>query len=182
MGDFVHLHLHTEWSLLDGAIRISDLVNKIQEYKMPGCAITDHGTLFGIVHFYKALKEIEVKPILGCEFYVAEGSRFEKKVSKRGEAGYHLVLLAKNEEGYRNLIKLASLAYLEGFYHKPRIDKELIAKYHNGLIALSACLEGEIPKLFLNGQKDKAVEVAKWFKQLFKDDFYLELQVNGLPE
>ena len=182
MAEFVHLHLHTEWSLLDGAIRIKDLVPRLLDYKMPGCAITDHGTMYGIVHFYKALKEAGLKPIIGCEFYVAEGSRFEKKASKRGEVGRHLVLLAKDEEGYRNILKLASLAYLEGFYYKPRIDKELLSKYHRGLIAFSACLEGEIPRLFLNGQKDKAVEVAKWYRELFGEDFYLELQRNGLPE
>jgi len=182
MSDFVHLHLHTEWSLLDGAIRIDDLINRLIEYKMPGAAITDHGTLYGIIHFYTKLKEAGLKPIIGCEFYVAEGSRFEKKASKRGEAGTHLVLLAKNEEGYQNLLKLASIAYLEGFYYRPRIDKEVLSKYHQGLIAMSACLEGEIPKLILNGQPDKALEVAKWYKDLFKEDFYLELQKNDLPE
>ncbi len=182
MSDFVHLHLHTEWSLLDGAIRIDDLVKKLIEYKMPGCAITDHGTLYGIVHFYKKLKEAGLKPLIGCEFYVARGSRFEKKATKKGEAGNHLVLIAKNEAGYRNLLKLASLAYLEGFYYKPRIDKELLQQYHEGLIAMSACLEGEIPQLILNGQIDKAIETAKWFKALFKDDFYLEVQRNGIPE
>ncbi|RKX61084.1 MAG: DNA polymerase III subunit alpha, partial [Thermodesulfobacteriota bacterium] len=182
MSDFVHLHLHTEWSLLDGAIRIDDLVKKLIEYKMPGCAITDHGTLYGIIHFYTKLKSAGLKPILGCEFYVAENSRFEKKAAKKGEVGTHLVLLAKDEEGYQNLLKLASIAYLEGFYYKPRIDKEVLRNYHRGLIAMSACLEGEIPKLILNGQIDKAIEVAKWYKELFGEDFYLELQKNDLPE
>ncbi len=182
MSDFVHLHLHTEWSLLDGAIRIKDLVPKLLNYKMPGCAITDHGTLYGIIHFYKALKDVGLKPIIGCEFYVAEGSRFEKKASKRGEAGTHLVLIAKNERGYKNLLKLASIAYLEGFYYRPRIDKELIFKYKDGLIAMTACLEGEIPRLFLNGRKEEAIKVAKWYKNLFKEDFYLELQINGISE
>ncbi|WP_028841727.1 DNA polymerase III subunit alpha [Thermodesulfobacterium hveragerdense] len=182
MGEFVHLHLHTEWSLLDGAIRIKDLVNRLLDYQLPGCAITDHGTLYGIIHFYKALKEAGLKPIIGCEFYVAENSRFDKKVAKRGEAGHHLVLLAKDEVGYKNLIKLASQAYLEGFYYRPRIDKELLVKHHEGLIALSACLEGEIPKLILFNQIDKAIEVAKWYKGLFKENFYLEVQRNGLSE
>ncbi|WP_022854824.1 DNA polymerase III subunit alpha [Thermodesulfobacterium thermophilum] len=182
MGEFVHLHLHTEWSLLDGAIRIKDLVKRLLDYQLPGCAITDHGTLYGIIHFYKALKEAGLKPIIGCEFYVAENSRFDKKVAKRGEAGHHLVLLAKDEVGYKNLIKLASQAYLEGFYYRPRIDKELLVKHHEGLIALSACLEGEIPKLILFNQIDKAIEVAKWYKDLFKEDFYLEVQRNGLSE
>lgn len=182
MASFVHLHLHTEWSLLDGAIRIKDLVPKLIEYNMPGCAITDHGTLYGIIHFYKALKEAGLKPIVGCEFYVAENSRFDKKTSKRGEAGTHLVLLAKNEIGYKNLLKLASLAYLEGFYYRPRIDKDLLKEYHEGLIALSACLEGEIPRYILINQIDKAYQTAKWFKELFKDDFYIEIQKNDLPE
>ncbi len=183
MSDFVHLHVHTEWSLLDGAIHIDDLVKRLIDYKMPGCAITDHGTLYGLIHFYKKLRESDLKPILGCEFYMAEGSRFDKKASKKGEARtHHIVLLAKNEAGYKNLLKLASIAYLEGFYYRPRIDKEVLRQYHDGLIAMSACLEGEIPKLILNGQIDKAIEVAKWYKELFKDDFYLELQRNDLPE
>ncbi|MGB9760990.1 MAG: DNA polymerase III subunit alpha [Caldimicrobium thiodismutans] len=182
MAEFVHLHVHTEWSLLDGAIRIEDLVKKLKEYKMPGCAITDHGTLYGLIHFYSKLKAEELKPILGCEFYVAEGSRFHKKTSRRGEAGTHLILLAKNEEGYKNLVKLGSKAYLEGFYYRPRIDKELLKEYHQGLICLTACLEGEIPQLILQGEIDKAIEVAKFYKELFGEDFYLELQVNGLPE
>jgi len=172
MSDFVHLHLHTEWSLLDGAIRIDDLVGRLIEYKMPGCAITDHGTLYGIIHFYTKLKSAGLKPILGCEFYVAENSRFEKKAAKKGEVGTHLVLLAKNKEGYQNLLKLASIAYLEGFYYKPRIDKEVLKNYHQGLIGMSACLEGEIPKLILKGQIDKAIEVAKWYKEVFGEDFY----------
>ncbi|MFN3567351.1 MAG: DNA polymerase III subunit alpha, partial [Caldimicrobium sp.] len=182
MGDFVHLHLHTEWSLLDGAIKIDNLIEKLIEYKMPGCAITDHGTLHGLIHFYTKLKLADLKPLLGCEFYVAEGSRFNKKSTKRGEAGTHLILIAKNEEGYRNLIKLASLAYLEGFYYRPRIDKELIKTYSKGLICLSACLEGEIPQLILQGHLDKAREVAQFYKEVFGEDFYLELQRNGLAE
>lgn len=182
MGEFVHLHVHTEWSLLDGAIRIKDLVPKLIEYKMPGCAITDHGTLYGIIHFYKSLKEAGLKPLIGCEFYVAENSRFDKKTSKRGEAGTHLVILAKNEIGYKNLLKLATLAYLEGFYYRPRIDKNLLKDHHEGLIVLSACLEGEIPRYILNNQIDKAYQTARWFKEIFKDDFYIEIQKNDLPE
>ncbi|MCX7613970.1 MAG: DNA polymerase III subunit alpha [Caldimicrobium sp.] len=183
MSDFVHLHLHTEWSLLDGAIRIDDLVQRLLDYKMSSCAITDHGTLFGIINFYTKLKKADLKPILGCEFYVAEGSRFTKKATKRGDGvSNHLILLAKNEEGYRNLVKLGSLAYLEGFYYRPRIDKELLMKYRGGLIALSACLEGEIPQLILQGNPDKALEVARWYKELFGQDFYLEIQKNGIPE
>ncbi|MFN4132550.1 MAG: DNA polymerase III subunit alpha, partial [Caldimicrobium sp.] len=182
MADFVHLHVHTEWSLLDGAIKIESLIERLLEYKMPGCAITDHGTLYGLVNFYTKLKSVDLKPILGCEVYVAEGSRFNKKSTKRGETGHHLILLAKNEEGYKNLIKLGSLAYLEGFYYRPRIDKELLSSYSSGLICLSACLEGEIPQLILQGNFDKAIEVAKFYRDLFGEDFYLELQRNGLLE
>lgn len=182
MSDFVHLHLHTEWSLLDGAIRIEDLVRKLQEYGMKGCAITDHGTLHGIIHFYQKLRDAGLKPLLGCEFYVAEESRFLKKASKRGEAGaFHLILIAKNLEGYKNLVKLGTKAFLEGFYYRPRIDKELLKEHRSGLICLSACLEGEIPQLILQGQINKAKETAKWYKELFGEDFYLEVQKNGLP-
>lgn len=181
MADFVHLHLHTEWSLLDGAIRIDDLIKRLIEYKMPGCAITDHGTLFGLIHFYTKLKKAGLKPLLGCEFYVAEGSRFQKKATKRGEAGgSHLILIAKDEIGYRNLVKLGSKAYLEGFYYRPRIDKELLKEHAEGLICLSACIEGEIPQLVLQGNLDQALETAKWYKTLFGEDFYLEIQKNGL--
>ena len=180
MLSFVPLHLHTEWSLLDGSIRIKDLVPRLLEYGYPGSAITDHGTLFGLVHFYKALKEANLKPLLGCEFYLAPGSRFEK--NKKNADYFHLILIAKNEAGYKNLIKLGSKAYLEGFYYKPRIDKELLKECSEGLIALSACLEGEIPKLLLLGEKDKAKEAALFYKQLFGEDFYLEVQFNDLPE
>ncbi len=182
MADFVHLHLHTEWSLLDGAIRIEDLVKRLAEYKMPGCAITDHGTLYGLIHFYNKLRGAGLKPLLGCEFYVAEGSRFQKKTNRKGEAGRHLILIAKNEEGYKNLIKLGSRAYLEGFYYRPRIDKELLMEFHQGLICLSACLEGEIPHLLSQGLMDQAIESAQFYKNLFGEDFYLELQKNGLSE
>ncbi len=182
MAEFVHLHLHTEWSLLDGAIRIEDLIKRLLEYKMPGCAITDHGTLYGLIHFYKKLKDSGLKPLLGCEFYVAEGSRFQKKTSRKGEAGRHLILIAKNEEGYKNLLKLGSRAYLEGFYYRPRIDKELLKEYHQGLICLSACLEGEIPHLISQGLMDQALEATQFYRDLFGEDFYLELQRNGLPE
>jgi len=180
MLSFIPLHLHTEWSLLDGSIRIKDLVPRLLEYGYLGSAITDHGTLFGLVNFYKALKEANLKPLLGCEFYLAPGSRFEK--NKKNADYFHLILIAKNETGYKNLIKLGSKAYLEGFYYKPRIDKELIKEYSEGLIALSACLEGEIPKLLLLGEKDKAKESALFYKQLFGEDFYLEVQFNDLPE
>lgn len=182
MSSFVHLHLHTEWSLLDGAIKIEELVKKLLEFKMPGCAITDHGTLYGIIPFYLKLKEANLKPILGCEFYVAETSYKEKRSTKRGEAGTHLVVIAKNETGYKNLLKLATLAYLEGFYYRPRIDKKLLETYKEGLIVLSGCLEGEISRLILEGQIDKAYTVAKEYKEVLGEDFYLEIQENEIPE
>ena len=182
MAEFVHLHVHTEWSLLDGALRVSDLAQKAVEYKMPAVAITDHGNLFGIIHFYEKLKEAGLKPILGCEVYVAPGSRFEKKAKSATEAGYHLVLLAQNEVGYRNLLKLATRAHFEGFYWKPRVDKELLKEYSEGLIALSACLHGEIPAAILSGNKDRALELIKTYRALFPGRFYLEVQENGIPE
>ncbi len=180
MGIFVPLHLHTEWSLLDGAIRIKDLVPRLLEYGYPGCAITDHGTLYGLIHFYNALREANLKPLLGCEFYVAKGSRWDK--NKANAQMHHLILIAKNETGYRNLLKLGSQAYLEGFYYKPRIDKNLLQEHAQGLICLSACLEGEIPSLLLNGEFQKAKEAAQFFRSLFGEDFYLEIQFNDLPE
>ena len=182
MAEFVHLHLHTEWSLLDGALRISDVARKAVEYRMPAVAITDHGNLFGVIHFYEKMREAGVKPLIGCEFYVAPGSRFEKKAKSAHEAGYHLVLLAMNETGYRNLLKLATRAHFEGFYWKPRIDKELLAEHHEGLIALSACLHGEIPAAILSGDRDRALELIRTYSRLFPGRFYLEIQENGLAE
>ncbi len=182
MADFVHLHLHTEWSLLDGAIRLKDLFAKAQEFGYEAVAITDHGNLFGLVHFYEKAKEHGIKPILGCEVYVAPGSRFDRKAKSAHEAGYHLVLLCENEVGYRHLLKLVSLANLEGFYWKPRVDKELLRRYSEGLIALSACLHGEVSAAILRGQMDRARELAKEYAEIFPGRFYLELQENALPE
>ncbi len=144
-ADFVHLHLHTQFSLLDGAIRLEELFQKAKEYRMPALAITDHGTMFGAIEFYQQAQKNGIKPIIGCEVYVAPGSRFEKTSKGPSEASYHLILLAKNLTGYRNLMKLVSAAYFEGFYYRPRVDKELLQANHEGLIALSACLQGEIP-------------------------------------
>ncbi len=171
----IHLHNHTEYSLLDGASRIKDLVNTAKSFNMPAVAITDHGNLYGAIDFYKACKKAEIKPIIGCEVYCTPGSRFEKSTER-----YHLVLLCKNETGYKNLIQLVSRAYSEGFYYKPRIDWELLQQYHEGLIALSGCIAGEIPKLI---QQNKEVDArAIDFKELFGPDFYLELMDHGLPE
>lgn len=182
MAEFVHLHVHTEWSLLDGALRVSDVAKKAVEYRMPAVAITDHGNLFGVVHFYEKIKAAGLKPIIGCEVYVAPGSRFEKKAKSATEAGYHLVLLAQNEIGYRNLLKLVTRAHFEGFYWKPRVDKELLKEYAEGLIALSACLRGEIPAAILSGDKDRAVALIKTYSTIFPGRFYLEIQENGIPE
>jgi DNA polymerase-3 subunit alpha len=183
-ADFVHLHLHTEYSLLDGACRLDRLVDKAHELKFPALAITDHGAMYGVIDFYKAAREQGIKPIIGCEVYVAPGSRHEKKTTTGGRDVYHhLVLLAKDEAGYKNLIRLVTAAQLEGFYYKPRIDKELLAAHKAGLIALSGCLASEIPEWILKDQPARARDAVDWFKQtLGAENFYLELQNHGLPE
>lgn len=179
---FVPLHVHTCYSLLDGSIRISDLLNKAVEFGMPAIAITDHGALYGAVEFYQAAKARNIKPIIGCEVYVAPRKRNQKEPG-RDDFQYHLVLLAKNKQGYKNLSKLVTAGFLEGFYYKPRIDKELLESYSEGLIALSGCLAGEIPALILKGEKEKALETAKWYRDLFgKDGFFLELQDHGIKD
>ncbi len=151
-ADFVHLHLHTEYSLLDGACRLDRLVDKAHELKFPALAITDHGVLYGAIDFYKAAREKGIKPIIGCEVYVAPGSRLEKKTSSGGRDVYHhLGLLAKDATGYKNLIQLTTEAHLTGYYYKPRIDKELLAAHKDGLIAMSGCLASEIPDLIHEG-------------------------------
>ncbi len=182
MADFVHLHLHTEWSLLDGAIRLKDLFPRAQEFGYPALAITDHGTLYGLIHFYEKARAAGIKPILGCEVYVAPGSRFDRKAKSAHEAGYHLVLLCENATGYRNLLRLVTLAHFEGFYWKPRVDKELLRRYNEGLIALSACLHGEVSAAVLRGQMDRARDLAREYAEIFPGRFYLELQENDLPE
>lgn len=180
---FVHLHVHTQFSLLDGACKIPELIALAKEYKMPAVAITDHGNMFGAIEFYSEAMKNGIKPIVGCEIYVAPGSRFERATPVNEEAAYHLILLAKDEEGYRNLMKLVSAGYLEGFYYKPRVDKELLAKYSKGLIAQSACLQGEIPHLIVKGKYEEAKSVAARYKDIFGNgDFYLELQKNLIPE
>lgn len=179
--DFVHLHLHTEYSLLDGACRIDRLFDRLKELGQSAVAITDHGVMYGCVDFYKAAKKAGIKPIIGCEVYVATRSRFDKV--NRIDGYHHLVLLCKNEVGYKNLIKLVSKGFIDGFYNKPRIDKELLQQHHEGLICLSACLAGEIPQALLAGDYQKAKDVALWYQQLFGDgNFYIELQNHGLEE
>ncbi len=183
-ADFVHLHLHTEYSLLDGACRLDRLMDKAHELKFPSLAITDHGVLYGAIDFYQAARNKGIKPIIGCEVYVAPGSRFEKKTTSGGRDVYHhLLLLAKDEAGYRNLVRLTTAAHLEGYYYKPRIDKELLAAHKDGLIALSGCLASEIPESIHRDQPQKARDAIDWFKQTFGvENFYLELQNHQIAE
>ncbi|HJN82753.1 MAG: DNA polymerase III subunit alpha, partial [Verrucomicrobiota bacterium] len=182
--EFVHLHCHTEFSMLDGACRVDRLVDKASEMGFKSLAITDHGAMFGAINFYRAARAKDIKPIIGCEVYVAPGSRHEKKSGARGkEAYYHLVLLAKDETGYQNLVRLATAAQLEGYYYKPRVDKELLAQHSEGLICLSGCLASEIPRLILGEETDKARDQIDWFKQTFgPENYYLELHNHGIAE
>ncbi|WP_018084824.1 DNA polymerase III subunit alpha [Desulfurispora thermophila] len=180
--DFVHLHVHTEYSLLDGAARIKKVVEKARELGMPALAITDHGSMFGVVDFYKACQKAGVKPILGCEVYVAPRTRHDR-VPKVDDNLYHLVLLAENDEGYRNLLQLVSLAYVEGFYYKPRVDKELLARYSQGLVALSGCIAGEVASFVLQDRMDQAAAAAAGYRDIFgPGNFYLEVQDHGFAE
>ena len=179
--NFVHLHLHTDYSLLDGACEIGRLMDRAAELKMPAVAITDHGNLFGAVKFYEAALKRGLKPILGCEVYVATTNRFDR--SPDADRPYHLVLLCENERGYRNLLKLASSAFLEGFYYKPRIDKDLLARHADGLIGLSGCLRGEVPVALSADKFDAACQAAYDLRDIFgKGNFYIEIQDQGLPE
>ena len=178
---FVHLHVHTEYSLLDGACRIRDLPKLVKELGQTACAITDHGVMYGAVDFYRACKAEGIHPIIGCEVYVARRTRFDKQHEFDAESR-HLVLLCKNETGYRNLSYMVSQAYIEGFYIKPRIDMELLRAHSDGLIALSACLAGEIPKRLMNGDYNGAKAYALEMRGIFGEDFYLELQDHGIAE
>jgi len=182
MTDFVHLHVHTDYSLLDGAAQIKPLVRRAKELGMNALAITDHGNLFGVLQFVNTCKAEEIKPIIGSEFYVAGGSR-TKKIGKEEGDRNHLILLAKNETGYKNLVKLSSRSYTEGFYYKPRIDTELLEEYSGGLVCLTACVAGEIPQMLLAGRYDRAEELAYYYKRVFgEDNFYIEVQDHGLDE
>ncbi|MGR6836874.1 DNA polymerase III subunit alpha [Syntrophomonas erecta] len=182
MVDFVHLHNHSEYSLLDGACRIKRLVSRAKEMEMPAVAITDHGVLYGVIDFYREAKKQGIKPVIGCEVYVAPRSRLDRE-PRIDDNYYHLILLCKNEQGYRNLARMVSRSYMEGFYYKPRVDKELLEEYHEGLIALSGCVAGEIPQLILQGKLDQATAVALYYKELFgPGNFYLEIQDHGMEE
>ena len=180
MSDFVHLHIHSEFSLLDGANRIKDLPVRAKELGMKAMAITDHGVMYGVIDFYKACKKEGIKPIIGCEVYVASRTRFDKE--PQDKRYYHLILLAKNNKGYQNLSKLVSLGFTEGYYYKPRIDLEILEKYHEGIICLSGCLAGSVSQAILNENIEEAENVAKWHKNVFGEDYYLEIQNNGVKE
>ncbi|MGD8372285.1 MAG: DNA polymerase III subunit alpha [Syntrophobacterales bacterium] len=181
--EFVHLHVHSEYSLLDGAIRIRDMLKASVEFGMPAVALTDHGNMHGALEFYEKANNFGVKPILGCEVYVAPKSRHDRGESNDGGRNYHIVLLAENNTGYRNLLKLLTLANFEGFYYKPRVDKELLATHHDGLIALSSCLHGEVPSHLLAASYTRAEQAALEYRDIFgKDNFFLEIQANGIAE
>ena len=178
MQPFVHLHVHTEFSLLDGAARIKKMVKLCKEYNMPAVAMTDHGNMFGACTFFDACKAEGIKPIFGTEFYVCD----DLTVKNGKQKFAHLVLLVKDEIGYKNISMLNTIAFRDGFYYKPRIDYKTLEKYHEGLVCLSACLAGDVPRLIQEEQYEKAEELIMWFKNLFGDDYYLEIQQNNLPE
>lgn len=180
---FTHLHVHTEYSLLDGSCKIKELVSRARDLGMKNLAITDHGNMYGVIDFYRAAREAGINPVIGCEVYVAPGSRFDREVSKGEERYNHMVLLAENNQGYANLMKIVSLGFTEGFYYKPRVDYEVLEKYHEGIIALSACLAGAVPTLLRRGLYDQAKEEALKLSKIFgPDHFYLELQDHGIPD
>ena len=181
MPDFVHLHVHSEYSLLDGMCRVKEIPKRAKELGMNAIALTDHGVMYGAVEFFQACKEEGVKPIIGCEVYVAPRDRFSKEHGIDDKYS-HLILLAKNNVGYQNLIKLVSIAYKEGYYYKPRIDTSCLEKYSEGLICLSGCLAGSVNKAILNDDLELAKEIALWHKKVFGEDYYLEIQNNGIPE
>lgn len=183
MSTFVHLHNHTHYSLLDGACRINDLVIAAKQFKMPALAITDHGNMFGVIPFYKTVMDAGLRPIIGMEAYIAPRSRLDKTGGKGGkDSAYHLILLARNLEGYKNLMMLSSIGYLEGFYYKPRIDKDVLEIHADGLVVLSSCIKGEIPRKIIEGDIKGAHEAAGFYRDLFGEHFYLEVQNHGIPE
>ena len=180
LKDFVHLHVHSEYSLLDGSAKIHELPKRAKELGMKAIALTDHGNMYGTIAFYKACIEEGVKPVIGCEVYVASGSCLEKN---KNSVRYHLILLAENNTGYRNLMKIVSLGFIDGYYYKPRIDKEILRKYHEGIIATSACLGGEVQRKLNHGDYNGAKEAAIEYENIFgKGNFFLELQNHGIRE
>ncbi|MCL1985116.1 MAG: DNA polymerase III subunit alpha, partial [Betaproteobacteria bacterium] len=180
MSEFVHLHCHTEYSLLDGAIRVRELCARAKDFGMPAAAVTDHGNMYGAAYFYQTCRDFGLKPIIGCEVYVCHDHA--DKESDRARRRHHLVLLAQNGAGYRNLLRLVTLGFLEGFHYRPRVDKELLRKHSEGIIALSACLAGEIPRALLHGDMEEGLRLAGEYSAIYPGRFYLELQSNGLKE
>ena len=180
---FAHLHVHTEYSLLDGSNKIKEYVNRVKELGMTAAAITDHGVMFGVIDFYKAARAAGIHPVLGCEVYVAPGSRFDRETTHGDDRYYHLVLLAENNQGYQNLMKIVSKGFVEGYYYRPRVDMELLSEYHEGIIALSACLAGEVQRYLVRGLYEEAKEVALRYERTFgTGNYFLELQDHGIPD
>ncbi len=181
---FAHLHVHTEYSLLDGSNKIKECIARVKELGMDSVAITDHGVMYGVIDFYRAAKAAGIRPILGCEVYVAPGSRFDKETGgDREERYYHLVLLAENDLGYHNLMKIVSRGFTEGYYYRPRVDREILEQYHEGIIALSACLAGEVQRNILRGMYEEGKAAALRYQKIFGEgNFFLELQDHGIPE
>ena len=179
---FAHLHTHTEYSLLDGSNKIKDYVKRVKELGMTSAAITDHGVMYGVIDFYKTCKAEGIHPVLGCEVYVAPESRFDREPGNNDDRYYHLILLAENNTGYQNLMKIVSIGFTDGFYYKPRVDREILEKYHEGIICLSACLAGEVAKLLERGFYNEAKEAALWHRDTFGEgNYFLELQDHGIP-
>src|SRR5437867_10457513 len=184
-SEFVHLHVHSEYSLLDGAAQLEKLVDRAKDLKFPAIALTDHGNLFGAIDFYLAAQKAGIKPILGAELYVAPGKYTERGSQDGGgyEGANHLTVLVRNRTGYRNLVRLVSKSYLEGFYYKPRVDRELLAQHADGLLVLSGCLNSEVSRLLSQGETQQAREVAGWYQEVFgKDHYFMEVQAHGLEE
>ena len=178
---FTHLHVHSEYSLLDGSCKIKELAARAKELGMDSMAITDHGVMYGVIDFYRAAREVGIKPIIGCEVYVAPGSRFDRENTNGEDRYYHLVLLAENDTGYHNLMKIVSKGFVDGFYYKPRVDYEVLETYHEGVIALSACLAGEVQRYLARGMYEEACRSARHYEEIFgKGNFFLELQDHGI--
>ena len=181
--EFTHLHVHTEYSLLDGSSKIKEIVKRAKELGMDSLAITDHGVMYGVIEFYKAAKEEGIKPIIGCEVYVAPGSRFDKEVSHGDDRYYHLVLLAENDTGYSNLMKIVSKGFIDGFYYKPRVDYEVLRQYSEGIICLSACLAGEVQRYLARGMYEEGMKAALKYQEIFGEgNYFLEMQDHGIPD
>ena len=180
---FVHLHVHTEYSLLDGSNKINEYVSRVRELGMNSAAITDNGVMYGVIDFYREAKKQGINPILGCEVYVAPNSRFDREVTGGDDRYYHLVLLAENNEGYANLMKIVSKGFVDGYYYRPRVDKELLREYHRGVIALSACLAGEVQRYIVKGLYEEAKKTALEYRDIFGEgNYFLELQDHGIPD